>query len=65
MADMTLREADLILKSRNQKLALSFSSGQYHAYVFTGETLSHYDRGGDLSESVERALAERVTKPPV
>lgn len=62
MADMTLRDADRILKSRNQKLSVSFSGGQYHAYVFTGESLSHYDRGGDLSESIERALVERSTK---
>lgn len=63
MADMTLREADKLLKSRNQRLSVSFSGGQYHAYVFTGETLSHYDRGGDLSESVERALGERPSRP--
>jgi hypothetical protein len=63
MADMTLREADKILKSRNQRLSLSHSGGQYHAYVFQGDTLSHYDRGGDLAESVERALGERSAKP--
>ncbi len=64
MADMTIREASNLLKSRNQKLVVSWSGGQYHSYVFTGETLSQYDRGRDLAESVERALAERATKIP-
>lgn len=63
MADLTLRETDTILKKRGQKLALNFAGGQYHAYIFQGETLSRYERGDDLSESVERALTERASQP--
>lgn len=59
MADMTLRETAAVLKKRGQTLALSYSHGQYHAYVFQGETMTNYDRADDLSESIERAIADR------
>ena len=63
MADMTIREVDAILKKRGQRCAVSFSGGQYHVYAFEGDAISSYDRGQDLNESFERALAERPTKP--
>lgn len=63
MADMTLREVDTILKKRGQRCAVSFSGGQYHVYAFEGDSVAQYDRGDDLSESFERVLAERTTRP--
>lgn len=62
MKDMTLGEVDKILKRKGQKLTLSQGGGQYHAYVFRGETLEAYDRADDLALAVERAITGRGTQ---
>lgn len=63
MKDMTLGDVDKRLKLNGQRMAVSFSGGQYHAYVFRGESLEHYDRADDLAPAVQRAIQGRGSKP--
>lgn len=63
--ELTLSAVQRQLDSRHQKIALSWSGGQYNAYVFEGEKLVKCARGDDLPQAVERAITPQPgSRPP-
>lgn len=61
--ELTLRDVQKQLDQRGHRMHLSYSGGQYNTYIFEGERLVKCERGDDMPEAVERALAERSTAP--
>lgn len=63
--DLTIGEVQRTFVRAGCTLQLSFSSGQYHAYVHRGNDLVGYDRGDELAEAIERACGTAVPKDPI
>jgi hypothetical protein len=63
--DLTIGDVQRSLKRAGCTLQLSFSSGQYHAYVHRGNDLVGYDRGDEFAEAVERACGTALPKEPI
>lgn len=63
--DLTIGDVQRSLKRAGCTMQLSFSSGQYHAYVHRGNDLVGYDRGDEFAETIERACGTALPKEPI
>lgn len=56
--ELTIAEVARVVKSRSQRMAVSHSGGQYHVYLFEGDTVKGYQRADELDAAIELAVSE-------